>query len=70
MLLLLGKGIINYTDLNKTVIADTYQGKKNENLTHVRLKMCYLLAQSNYTEFNLIAYRHPVPRILTVFDFL
>lgn len=28
MLLLLSKGIINYTDLNKTVIADTYQGKK------------------------------------------
>lgn len=47
MLLLLSKGIINYTDLNKTVIADTYQGKKKGNLTHVRLKMCYLLAQSN-----------------------
>lgn len=70
MLVQLGKGVINYTDLNGTVIADTFQGKQNENLTGVRLKICSLLTQSNYAELNLIAHHHPVPRILIAIEFL
>lgn len=65
LVLQLDKGIITYIDISGADITDTCQGKSDENLTPVRL----LAIQSNYTELNIIAYRHPVPRILIVIRF-